>query len=103
MDGRHRDGGDEEADGEDAPPLVAAPGACCCWALDRYWRDDGDAAVMIAKMVRLTARTSRPSRPLSGRVNVEPPTATEETARRRGGEGEKWSRPDCETSSSVVA
>ena len=46
-----------------------------------------DAAVVKAK--RPTARTRHPSRPLRGRVDVEPQTAIGETARRRGGEDEE--------------
>ena len=40
VDSRRRNGGDdEEADGEDAPPLAAAPGAGQCRAPECYWRD----------------------------------------------------------------
>ena len=40
-DSRRRNGGDEEgkANGEDAAPLTAIPGACRCRAPDRYQRD----------------------------------------------------------------
>ena len=53
-------------------------------------RDGGDAvgAVVAVTKVRPTARTRRPARPLRGWVGVEPPSATGETARRRGGDGE---------------
>ena len=62
-------------------------GAWWCGAPDRCRRDGGDVAVMM-KMVRPTARARRPSRPLRGHVDVEPPTAIGETARRRSGEDE---------------
>ena len=48
---RRRGGEDEEADGEDASPLTAVAGACRCRAPERYRRDDGDAVVMMTKMV----------------------------------------------------
>ena len=44
---------------------------------------------MMMKMVRPTARARRPSRPLRGRVDVEPPSATREMARRHGGGDEE--------------
>ena len=53
-------------------------------------RDGGnavDAAVVVMK-ARPTARTRRPARPLRGWVEVEPPSAAEETARCHGGDGE---------------
>ena len=87
---RRRDGGDDEggeADDEDAPSRAAAPGAGRSRAPERHRRDDGDAAVT-TKMAKPTARARRPSRPLRGHVNVEPPSAIGETARRRGGEDE---------------
>ena len=77
-----------EADEADAPYRVAAPGACRCRALERGRRGDSDAATEVTRMARPTARTHRLSRPLRGRVDVEPPTAIGETARRRGGEDE---------------
>jgi len=53
-------------------------------------RDGGDAvdAAVVVMKARPTARTRRPARPLRGWGGVEPPSATGETARRRGGDGE---------------
>ena len=60
----------------------------------------GFATVMMTKAARPTTRTRRPARPLRGRVEVEPPSATGETARRRGGDGEDG--PDGEDASPLA-
>ena len=45
-------------------------------------------AVVVKKMAKPTTRARRPARPLRGWIEVEPPSATGETARRRGGDDE---------------
>ena len=47
------------------------------------------ATVVVTKAARPTTRTRHPARPLRGQVEVEPPSATGETARRRGGGDEE--------------
>ena len=53
------------------------------------------AALVMTKMAKPTARARRPARPLRGRVEVEPPSTTGETVRRRGrGDEEKRVPPE---------
>ena len=47
------------------------------------------ASIAVVMTKRPTARTRHPSRPLRGRVDVEPPSATGETARCRSGADEE--------------
>ena len=53
-------------------------------------RDGGDAvdAAVVVMKAKPTSRTRRLARPLRGWVEFEPPSATGETARRRGGDDE---------------
>ena len=55
-----------------------------------------------AKVAKLTTRTRHPSRPLRGRVDVELPSATGETARRRGG-GDEEKKGPAQTAKPAVA
>ena len=49
---------------------------------------EGRRDTIVVRTKRMTARARRPTRPLRWRVEVEPPSATGEMARRRGSDGE---------------
>ena len=70
---------ERRVDGHSQPKRGPARGA----------RGRAAGVALVVKKARPTARTRRPSRPFRGHVDVEPPTAIGETARRRGGEDEE--------------
>ena len=67
----------------------------------RHARGRTVGVAVVVKKARPMARTRRPARPLRGWVEVEPPSATGETARRRGGDGEDG--PDGEDAPPLAA